>query len=108
MQRFLVGSDELGDVVPCGAPRENVLEHVESGVVRRHLLHLADTFSYARLVDKYLGIPQTSLGAGTEHRILSLCVSFLNFVEARLFLLERVHESHRLVLLRQVLIVFAV
>ena len=103
LERLLVRGDELLHAVPGCAPWENIFEHIEGGVVGRHLLHLADTLAYPRLVYEDFGVPEAALCSRSEHRILSLDGAFLDFVRATLFLLQSVHEGHWFVCLGQVI-----
>ena len=102
MERLLLGGDESFHIVPGRAGREYVLEHVEGGEVCGRLLDLADACSYAAAIDEDLGVPEATLGACAEDRVLPLDTSLLDLVDLVLFLLECVHERHRLVGLGQI------
>ena len=94
--------DEGFHIVPGRAGREYVLEHVEGGEVCGRLLDLADAGSYAAAINEDLSVPEATLGTCTEDRVLPLHTSLLDLVDLVLFLLECVHERHRLVGLGQI------
>ena len=108
LERFLVRSNELLHTIPCCAPWENILEHIEGCVMSRHLLNLADALSDSRLVYEDFSVPEAALCSSSKYRILSLDGAFLDLVRAALFLLQSVHESHWFMCLGQMVEFWAV
>ena len=94
LERLLVRRYEFFHTIPCCTPWEDILEHIESCVMGRHLLHLADTLTDPRLVYEDFSVPKAALCSRSKYRILSLDRAFLYFVRAALFLLQSVHEGH--------------
>ena len=108
LQRFFVRGDELCNIVPGGSAWENIFEHVQSCVVSGHLLHLGDTFSYARLVNQDLSVPQTALSSSLKDGVRSGHGPLFDLKSTRLLLLKSVHEGHGFVLFGQLLVLLAV
>ena len=76
--------------------------------MRRHLFHRRDAFADTGLIDEDLSVPETVLCPSTKDWILPLQGPLFDLVDARLLLLESVHQGHGFVLSRQVLVILAV